>query len=125
VSPTARRLVRAIQSARLSRSDLAAIDAALTTARASVPADLDTAPEPPSAPVVTTVAAPRWVGSYWLELKYIPDRSGQWEYGPYLYARWREGGRQRSRYIGKRPPTSTDPAQSGTPRAAFATCSVA
>ena len=41
------------------------------------------------------------VGSVWLEVKYIPDRASDREYGPYLYARWREGGRQRSRYLGK------------------------
>ena len=42
------------------------------------------------------------LGGVWLELKYIPDRDSDKLYGPYLYARWREGGRQKSRYLGKR-----------------------
>ena len=47
-------------------------------------------------------AAPsRRVGSVWLEVKYIPDGVSGRQYGPYLYGRWREGGRKRSRYIGK------------------------
>jgi hypothetical protein len=43
----------------------------------------------------------RRVGSVWLELKYIPDADSGKTYGPYLYGRWRESGRKRSRYIGK------------------------
>ena len=35
----------------------------------------------------------------WVELKMIPDRGKL--YGPYAYLRWREGGRCRSKYIGK------------------------
>jgi AcrR family transcriptional regulator len=45
----------------------------------------------------------RRVGSVWIEVKYIPDASSGREYGPYLYGRWREAGRKRSRYIGKAP----------------------
>ena len=43
------------------------------------------------------------VGSVWLELKYIPDSATGKTYGPYIYGRWREGQRKRSRYIGKAP----------------------
>jgi hypothetical protein len=43
----------------------------------------------------------RRFGSVWLELKYIPDADSGRTYGPYLYGRWREAGRKRSRYIGK------------------------
>ena len=43
----------------------------------------------------------RRIGSVWLELKYIPDPRSDRKYGPYLYGRWREAGRKRSRYIGK------------------------
>ncbi|WP_322797961.1 hypothetical protein [Thermoflexus sp.] len=35
----------------------------------------------------------------WVEAKWIPRRGKR--YGPYLYVRWREGGRKRSRYRGK------------------------
>ena len=45
--------------------------------------------------------AGRRIGSVWLELKYIPDADSGRAYGPYLYGRWREAGRKRSRYIGK------------------------
>jgi len=40
------------------------------------------------------------VGNGWLEVKWIPRNSGKLS-GPYLYYRVREGGRLRSRYIGK------------------------
>ena len=43
----------------------------------------------------------RRIGSVWLELKYIPEADSGRTYGPYLYGRWRESGRKRSRYIGK------------------------
>jgi hypothetical protein len=43
----------------------------------------------------------RRLGSVWLELKSIPDADSGRTYGPYLYGRWREAGRKRSRYIGK------------------------
>src|SRR5207249_2499036 len=34
-------------------------------------------------------------------------------HGPYWYAYWREGGRLRSRYIGKEPPEQVEPAEPG------------
>ena len=40
------------------------------------------------------------VGNGWLEVKWIPRKSGK-PSGPYLYYRVREGGHLRSRYIGK------------------------
>jgi hypothetical protein len=42
------------------------------------------------------------IGNGWLELKWIPRKSGK-ATGPYLYYRVREGGRLRSRYIGRAP----------------------
>jgi hypothetical protein len=95
------RLVRAIEARDWTATDLAAIGAAVSAARQRGDPP---AAEPAAVPSVGSGGPPPVrLGGYWLELKYIPDRSGQWEYGPYLYARWREGGRQRSRYIGKRP----------------------
>lgn len=44
------------------------------------------------------LAARRGIGG-WFELKFITVRGRR--YGPYLYYRWREGGRKRSRYKGK------------------------
>jgi hypothetical protein len=41
------------------------------------------------------------LGRGYLELKYIPSRSTGKVHGPYLYQRWVEAGRRRSRYIGK------------------------
>jgi len=43
------------------------------------------------------------VGSVWLEMKYIRDAASGKQYGPYLYGRWRDAGRKRSKYIGKAP----------------------
>jgi hypothetical protein len=43
------------------------------------------------------------VGSVWLEMKYIRDAASGKAYGPYLYGRWRDAGRKRSKYIGKAP----------------------
>jgi hypothetical protein len=43
----------------------------------------------------------RRVGSGWLDHKLITDRDTGKVYGPYLYARWREGTRTRTRYLGK------------------------
>ena len=49
-------------------------------------------------------AAPiRRVGSVWLEMKYIRDAASGKAYGPYLYGRWRDASRKRSKYIGKAP----------------------
>jgi len=45
----------------------------------------------------------RRVGSVWLEMKYIRDAASGKAYGPYLYGRWRDAGRKRSKYIGKAP----------------------
>jgi len=42
------------------------------------------------------------IANGWLELKWIPRKSGK-ATGPYLYYRVREGGRLPSRYIGKAP----------------------
>ena len=43
------------------------------------------------------------VGNGWLEVKWIPRKSGKLS-GPYLYYRVREAGHLRSRYIGKASP---------------------
>ncbi|MCC7076061.1 MAG: hypothetical protein IT198_02960 [Acidimicrobiia bacterium] len=36
------------------------------------------------------------------------EECGKCPHGPYWYAYWREDGRQRSRYIGKRPPPGVE-----------------
>ncbi len=41
------------------------------------------------------------LGRGYLEMKYIPNRRTGKVYGPYLYQRWVEAGRRRSRYVGK------------------------
>jgi hypothetical protein len=43
----------------------------------------------------------RRIGSGWLDHKLITDRDMGKVYGPYLYARWREGTRTRTKYLGK------------------------
>ena len=39
-------------------------------------------------------------GAGWLEWRWIAKPSGR-QFGPYVYYRWREGGRKRTRYVGK------------------------
>lgn len=40
-------------------------------------------------------------GGRWREEKMIRDSKTGKIYGPYLYERWREGGKCRSKYLGK------------------------
>ncbi|MCU0525167.1 MAG: hypothetical protein MUF72_10110 [Elainella sp. Prado103] len=49
---------------------------------------------------------PNMPGS-WVEAKYI--KRGKELCGPYLYQRWREGGKLRSRYLGKATDSGSDP----------------
>jgi hypothetical protein len=83
------------------RADLAAIRDMVATLEASAgQAEEQAAREEVSG----AEAAPiRRVGSVWLEMKYIRDAASGKAYGPYLYGRWRDSGRKRSKYIGKAP----------------------
>jgi hypothetical protein len=47
----------------------------------------------------STIAPAAAAPKSWIELRYV-KRNGK-VYGPYRYRRWREGGRLRSRYLGK------------------------
>jgi hypothetical protein len=42
----------------------------------------------------------RSLGAGWLEWRWVSKRSGR-KFGPYVYYRWREGGRKRTKYVGK------------------------
>jgi hypothetical protein len=44
--------------------------------------------------------AVRSLGSGWLEWRMVSKPSGR-EFGPYVYYRWREGGRKRTKYVGR------------------------
>jgi len=83
------------------RADLAAIrDVVAALEAAAGQAEEQTAREE----VAGANSAPvRRVGSVWLEMKYIRDAASGKAYGPYLYGRWRDAGRKRSKYIGKAP----------------------
>src|SRR5919199_4896745 len=54
-------------------------------------------------------------GQGWIEAHFVRDRQTGQRYGPYLVRRWREGGRKRLQYLGKRIgpdlPTGTAAAQ--------------
>jgi hypothetical protein len=45
-------------------------------------------------------ALSRPLGAGWLEWRWIRKTSGR-EYGPYVYYRWRDAGRKRTKYVGK------------------------
>jgi hypothetical protein len=49
-------------------------------------------------------ATARRLGSGTIEAKLVTNGRSAKRFGPYLYARFTEGGRYRSRYIGKAPP---------------------
>jgi hypothetical protein len=95
-------IVRLLSETPFGPADISVIRSALDSREAAMHmmvggrADRDAAGE-------DAAAGPR-VGSVWLEVKYIPDPVSERRYGPYLYGRWREGGRKRSRYIGKARP---------------------
>ena len=59
--------------------------------------------------------ARRQRGQGWIEAHFVRDRLTGQRYGPYLVRRWREGGRKRLQYLGKRIgpdlPTGTAAAQ--------------
>ena len=42
----------------------------------------------------------RALGSGWLEWRWVSKPSGR-KFGPYVYYRWREAGRNRTKYVGK------------------------
>jgi hypothetical protein len=44
--------------------------------------------------------AVRALGSGWLEWRWVEKPSGK-KFGPYVYYRWRDGGRKRTKYVGK------------------------
>ena len=54
-------------------------------------------------------------GQGWIETRFVRDPETGRRYGPYLVRRWREGGRKRLQYLGKRAgpdlPTGPDEAQ--------------
>jgi len=83
------------------RADLAAIRDMI----AALEAAADAAEEQAAREEVSgaDTAPIRRVGSVWLEMKYIRDAASGKAYGPYLYGRWRDSGRKRSKYIGKAP----------------------
>jgi hypothetical protein len=61
---------------------------------------LATAPPPAPSTPAERVRAQR--GQGWIETRFVRDRHTGQTYGPYLVRRWREGGRKRLQYLGKR-----------------------
>ena len=75
-----------------------------------------TAP-PPAAPT-RAERARRQRGQGWIETRFVRDQLTGQRYGPYLVRRWREGGRKRLQYLGKRIgpdlPTGTQATEAGS-----------
>lgn len=78
--------------------ELAQIVAAASR-RQSAPARIDGAPDQPIPTNETDMRAVPF-GSGWLEWRWVVKPSGR-QFGPYVYYRWREGGRKRTKYVGK------------------------
>ena|SRR5215207_8406557 len=94
------RVIHLLRDTPFAQADLDAIRAVLDSRDAAVRADEERAGRED---LGNLPAGVRRVGSAWLELKYIPDSATGRTYGPYLYARWREARRKRSRYLSKVP----------------------
>jgi hypothetical protein len=92
-------VIRLLQTSRFGSADLAVIRRTLDSLELEV-REVEAAERRKDLPAGFTTEARR-LGSVWLELKYIPDADSGRVYGPYLYGRWRQAGRKRSRYIGK------------------------
>jgi len=73
--------------------------AAAASRRQSVTVHTDRAPDES---IATNEASMRALpfGSGWLEWRWVVKHSGR-QFGPYVYYRWRESGRKRTRYVGK------------------------
>lgn len=99
VNEARQQVIGILETAPFGRDDLAAIRAVLESLDAAASAEEERARHEDL--VGGQAAQARRVGSVWIEVKYIPDSATGRTYGPYLYARWRESGRKRSRYIGK------------------------
>jgi len=101
VEETRDQVIEILERTPFGRADLAAIRDVVAALEASAgQAEEQAAREE----VAGADSAPiRRVGSVWLELKYIRDAASGKAYGPYLYGRWRDSGRKRSKYIGKAP----------------------
>jgi hypothetical protein len=78
--------------------DLAQI-AAAASRRQSVTLATESAPEESTATNETGMRAVPF-GSGWLEWRWVAKPSGR-QFGPYMYYRWREGRRKRTKYVGK------------------------
>ena len=99
IEDTRDQVIELLERTPFGRADLAAIRdvvAALeaSAGRAEEQAARDELAGADSAPI-------HRVGSVWLEVKYIRDAATGKAYGPYIYGRWRDSGRKRSKYIGK------------------------
>ena len=101
VEETRDQVIELLERTPFGRADLAAIRDVVAALEASAShAEEQAAREE----VAGADSAPiRRVGSVWLEMKYIRDAASGKAYGPYLYGRWRDAGRKRSKYIGKAP----------------------
>ncbi len=99
VEETRDQVIELLEWTPFGRADLAVIREVVAALEASAgQADEQAAREE----VVGADWAPtRRVGSVWLEMKYIRDAASGKAYGPYLYGRWRDSGRKRSKYIGR------------------------
>jgi hypothetical protein len=95
------RVIYLITHSGFTSADLAEIRRVLDTVEADPREDEDRARRDDLRTPADAEVNARRVGSVWLELKYIPDPDSDRQYGPYLYGRWHENGRKRSRYIGK------------------------
>ena len=101
IQETREQVIELLERTPFGRADLAAIRDVVTALEASA----GQAEEQAAREDITggDSAAMRRVGSVWLEMKYIPDAASGKTYGSYVYGRWRDSGRERSRYIGKVP----------------------
>ena len=104
IEQTRAHIIQLLDSTPFGSADLAAIQEVVGAHQHTARQVAERSPGDDTEKVGGEASPGRRVGSVWLEVKYIRDANSGRVYGPYIYGRWRQFRRKRSKYIGKVPP---------------------